>query len=95
MARKIPEVGAICRDLQHAWAPYKGGKLTSESRKHIGWWRELRCSRCGTTRIEAMNKVGDVVKRQYGYPEGYRLEGGGKLTPDERAKLRIQHIKEE
>ena len=93
--RAIPEIGAICRDLQHAWAPSMGGKLHNEKKRHIGYWRRLRCSRCGTERTEAMNKVGDVAKRSYSYPDGYRLEGGGKLTPDERANLRLQHLYKE
>lgn len=65
---QLEEKFLACRDLRHAWAA-------------AGYWkgnfgfvhRRLVCSRCKTVRLDRWE--GGDVKRQYEYPDGYRVEG--------------------
>src|SRR5688500_8404333 len=65
---ELDEKHLACRDLRHAWTPeayWKG---------NFGFvHRRLKCSRCKTVRLDRWE--GGDVKRQYQYPDGYRVEG--------------------
>lgn len=76
-----------CRTYGHAWDEMSYD-LPDDVRpvpEHIDVL-SLRCGRCTTRRYDWFNKIGDVVRRRYIYPNGY------KRTRDEtlpRAVLRL------
>lgn len=78
---------AECKTLGHAWDEYNprdgGGGATR-------WRLTLRCSRCSTTRHDDLDARGEVVSRQYAYPDGYR--DPVELKPS-RAALRLMLVK--
>lgn len=59
-----------CRDLGHIWdeSPFLRAK-----RKVSVFERLLRCTRCGTEKIEWLTWEGRVTSRHYNYPDGYRV----------------------
>lgn len=51
--------------------------------------------RCGATRSYELDRYGYVVRREaYRYPEGYVLEGVGRVTKDMGAEIRLLSIGE-
>ena len=58
-----------CRDLRHSW------EYVSEERKNGLFHRMLRCSRCGTERIDQWRFNGDRHSQRYRYPGDYKLTG--------------------
>lgn len=76
----------VCRTFSHSW----DDDPTAEYTTIFNWTASLRCTRCGTTKIEAYNAVGDVIYRRYVYPDGYRVAGtrqGGRVT---KAQMRVE-----
>ena len=89
----IPDEHLVCRDLLHAWAPYDARVRRSDvtGRKEIH--RVLRCTRCKTLRTQRLSMDGRILGSSYSdHPEGYLLHGGGHLTADERAAIRVRAV---
>lgn len=73
----------ICRDFSHSWGGWYARRDGS------GFERGIRCSVCGTCRIEKLDSQGRIVSRRYEYPDGYLLKGVGRITADFRAMVRL------
>lgn len=78
-----------CRDLGHHWRP---SDVT-----HIARLRYYRvsheCVRCGMVRIREMAETGHVYASTYIYPEGYLVQGMGRVAGDAKDAVRIAAIK--
>lgn len=77
----------LCRDLRHSWKPLNAWK---EGR---GYVRVLRCSRCRSYRTQQLDSKGYVLTTRIRYSAGYVRKEGGKLTGDEQALVRLNHLK--
>jgi hypothetical protein len=87
----LPREYAQCRAYRHAWRPTTVEVLPRKA----GYIQGLACIRCGAQRTYQIDRYGYIVKRNhYVYPEGYALQGHGRLTPDEQATLRLMSIGE-
>lgn len=58
--------------LRHDWDLVDVGK---RSRNMMGTPVAYRCMRCGAEKLETYDVHGDLMNRNYTYPEGYRDEG--------------------
>lgn len=76
----------LCRDLGHYWEPW------SLKRQRGGFLREMRCGRCETLRQQDLNGRGAVVSSHYVYSEGYLVHGMGRLTGQDRDRLRLASV---
>lgn len=70
----------MCRTFGHAWfiIPGERGRLGGDP-----MW--IRCERCDTERHDSVSfATGDVMSRNYVYPEGYRdaFRSEGDAAPD-------------
>lgn len=70
---------ADCRgDLRHSWERLPIGqweKSVLDSPGRGAYWSLARCARCATKRVALISEdTGDVLKRDYDYPEGYQLD---------------------
>lgn len=78
-----------CRVLGHAWDDH----MPSNTRVDLDGWDSalvLRCTRCTTTRIDWLDYAGDVGRRRYDYPDGYKE--APELRPS-RAAMRLMLVK--
>ena len=73
-----------CRNYGHSWEPRWARWLP----RRAGIEEGLVCKRCGTERWRVITKHEDVLSSRYVYPEGYRIEGLGRLTGEGRGALR-------
>lgn len=73
----------LCRDFGHAWRPH------SAERMGRGFQEALVCSRCYTVRRRLIDNRGRMLANGYTYPEGYLVQGVGRLTGDDRNGLRL------
>lgn len=82
-----------CREVGHAWEP--GG--FDERPGTFGVARVLKCLRCPASRHDIYNYRGELLSRQYKYPDGYQIKGGGFTRTDFREELfrreGIRHLK--
>lgn len=76
----------LCRDLQHPWAPYLAERTSS------GFTRTLQCRRCGARKKQTMTTSGYITGTWMQYPPGYLRQGGGRLTADDKAALRVTNM---
>lgn len=76
------EAQLVCRDLRHVWSPFDAWK---EGRNYI---RVLRCTRCGSQRIQTLDNQGYVMDNRMKYSSGYVRKDGGRMTQDEVAFIR-------
>lgn len=76
----------LCRDIRHSWEPFNAWK---EGR---GYVRVLRCSRCGSYRIQQLDSRGYVLTTRIRYSQGYVRTDAGRLTRDEQADLRLTNL---
>jgi hypothetical protein len=74
---------AACRTWAHWWKPYDAHKDGTD------WVATLKCGRCGSQRVDRINKRGEVVKRHYRMAMGYLRKGDGPLTAEGRAAMRL------
>lgn len=77
----------LCRDLMHAWQPSTASRV---GREYI---RELRCTRCGTVKVQVLNLDGYILNSKYHYPAGY-VNPEGRVTKEVRAELRTMNLTE-
>lgn len=81
-----------CRSWGHEWEDFR------PLQKRSGWGEllSLRCVRCGTERFDTIDSNGDISKRQYVYPEGYKVIGmkqGVRLTARDLRKEVVRRIR--
>lgn len=85
--RTIPADTLECRDYQHAWSPYDGG------RRGHGWFRVLRCQRCKVKRHQNLHRNGEVQSTWYDYSDNPAyLVQGGRLAPHEKNAIRLHDL---
>lgn len=78
----------ICRDISHLWTSFTARRIDG----HIE--RVLQCGRCETRKIQKLNSKGFIVSTKYAYPAAFlRPAGMGRLTKDDRAKVRLATFK--
>lgn len=86
--RSIPSDTLECRDYQHAWVPYDGGRRGS------GWFRVLRCQRCKVKRHQNLLNDGSIQSTWYDYADNPNyLVKGGRLTAREKNAIRLHDLK--
>jgi hypothetical protein len=78
-----------CYTLLHAWERH-ASMGAPEWPDCTGGVLGLRCVRCGTERYDGLDQWGEVVRRKYEWPDGYRMTADEKPT---RQELRLVIIK--
>jgi hypothetical protein len=82
--RDLSDEFLACRDLRHAWEELGYYRERGSGRAGGPIIRKLRCLRCGTLRRDTLaNAFSEKTTHYYGHPDGYRLEGQGRLPIDE------------
>ena len=84
--KNMDPVHTHCRDYGHSWGPFRGGRVPG------GWERQLRCSRCHTVRKQFIARSGHIDNNRYVHPEGYKVQGLGAITGEDREKVRVASI---
>lgn len=62
-----------CRTFGHAWSEFDPEGGVDWHRDH--WRITLRCDHCRTERYDVLDWRGDVLTRNYWYPDGYKQAG--------------------
>ena len=80
-----------CYTLGHAWTDYDDtGSVPID-----GTSLALRCERCGTGRRDVVDqRTGELIRRSYDYPMGYRYGTDRPTRDDFRVMLLRQRIEE-
>lgn len=91
---EIPVEVLDCRTfIGHAWRHHD---VVVEGTKRNPVYQEImRCGTCGTERVTTINKNGDYVsgnKYHYDPEKSYLLKGGGRITPEERSRMRLRSV---
>jgi hypothetical protein len=82
----LPERFVRCRDLGHRWRTTTVEWVENDRLYH----RNLRCSECGTVRVQNFGYDGAVLSNSYIYPEGYQAPAGvGRLDAEDRGQIRL------
>lgn len=78
-----------CRDMGHHWAPMDA--------MHVARLRFYRvshgCGRCGIVRVRELSERGHVFATTYTYPDGYLVQGLGRIAGDAKDAIRVAAIK--
>lgn len=83
-----------CRELGHLWRPTnRAGRIELEGTKEKGWYRQLKCYRCTTKRVQELDHKGMILSNRYIHPEGYLMEGLGRIVGEGRGVLRLASLK--
>lgn len=86
-ARTLDTDILICRDWRHSWN-ILGGVIRDDGRERH--W-SVPCERCGTVRTRITHTgTHALLGNRYVYPEGYRMEGLGRLSKRDMAVLRAE-----
>ena len=72
-----------CRDYGHTWTHYTVKSHSS------GYEQALLCTRCEAQRVRLLDLRGRVVSNYYRYPDGYRVEGLGYMSVEDKAQVRL------
>lgn len=75
-----------CRSWGHEWDDF----IPIGRRRSWGITISLRCDRCTTERHDTIDQIGNLSKRQYVYPEGYKLSAIEKPTAE---ALRLEVVR--
>lgn len=75
----------LCRDFGHSWRPYQVDRIAQRKQ----WQETLLCQRCHTVRRRLLDFRGGMLANGYTYPEGYLVQGVGRLTGSDRDGLRL------
>jgi hypothetical protein len=84
---ELPPDYLLCRDLRHYWQAYTA-EVDKRSRTIE---RVLICPRCGTQRIDMMDRYGFILRTRYRYPTDYKVTGGA-MTSGDRASIRLLNM---
>ena len=68
-----------CNTIGHAWFDYDNSEWNPE----FGVPLVLRCERCGTERRDTIGAFGQMIGRNYYYPDDYKYPKGMRPTRDE------------
>lgn len=60
-----------CRTYGHSWDEFHPDRNPHTFK----YFTALRCTRCTTQRIDYEGSLGQIVARNYFYPEGYSMAG--------------------
>lgn len=79
----------MCRDtgIRHQWTPMNATKSAT------GFTETLQCARCLAEKVRYISKRGAIEKTKFHYAEGYVRVGGGRVTKEENAAIRITSLK--
>ena len=77
-----------CRELGHIWKPW----LAQWSSEYRAYERELRCSRCKTTRRQLINEHGHVLSNGYRYRDGYQAKNVDSPVRGNRDVFRLEAL---
>lgn len=75
----------LCRDFGHSWRPWDVEYIPQRHQ----YVEALVCARCETVRRRLLDEYGALLANSYSYPNGYLIEGMGRLTGDDRNDLRL------
>jgi hypothetical protein len=82
--RQTPVSFRDCRPpFNHDWVETEAER----NPKGGGWYLNMRCSNCGTLRIQIVDRFGNVERGSYKYPEGYKDNDGWT-----RSQWRVQYL---
>jgi hypothetical protein len=85
----------LCRDVLHAWTPYRATVVTNGHTGKREIHRLLECMRCGTVKKQRLATDGTPLGNIFDYAAGYLVApGSGRMTRAQRAALRLSNIKE-
>lgn len=87
VAQRYSNAFLACRDYGHSWRTLNAAWLAGG-----GVERRLRCTSCKCERVQILDAQGYIVASHYEYPGGYRIDGVGSLTANDRAVLRRTHV---
>lgn len=88
-AEGLKEAYLLCRELGHNWRPLSA----SANGTGGGYHRVLRCPRCRTRREEELDSHGMKDGVKYVHPEGYLMEGLGRIVGEGRGLLRLESLR--
>lgn len=79
-----------CRFLHHAWQWLD----VKEDRRRRLYRQSMLCSRCGTEKFYEISFQGEIVTHpRYSYADGYLIKGGGGVSAEDRALIRVAAIR--
>jgi hypothetical protein len=88
----LPQQFVACRDMGHAWRPFTAAW---DGAARV-FRRELRCTRCKTSRVQTLNARGHIESSWYEYPDDYlRPPGSGAYDQSARDLMHlvsVQHL---
>lgn len=80
----MPDEFVRCRTVGHRWDDFVPVGMRRPS---FGWRLSLVCTSCRTERHDLVNVRGDVLQREYRYPDDYQVRGGAPPRADYRQEL--------
>jgi hypothetical protein len=78
----------LCRDFGHAWRPFQARYIPQRRQ----YEERLKCGRCQTVRVRLLTSTGAQLGNAYHYPDGYALQGFGRLTGTDRDAVRLASL---
>lgn len=80
----VPE-NLMCRDtgIRHQWTPFFA------EREKGGFVETLQCARCFAEKVRHITTSGAIVRTRFRYPDGYVRTGGGRVSAEENAAVRL------
>jgi hypothetical protein len=92
--QQIPDGFLRCKVLGHDWDDVSGTAVARTNKLGFihGRRKSFRCSSCTTVKHEVWSLgKGEMIERDYLYPDGYlrMLEGESDLTPRQEARLEM------
>lgn len=80
----MPANYVVCRESRHHWVPF-----TARPAAHGNFERVRRCDSCGGVKWTLLDSRFRILEEKpIQYPEGYLLQGLGRLTGDDLAVVR-------
>ncbi len=87
-AHDLSDAFLLCREIGHNWRPWAAQWVPHEQ----CYERVLRCTRCRTERQQVLSNRGAIVTSGYAYPDGYQIQGMGRITGEGRDSLRLESL---
>lgn len=84
----MPDDHLMCRDFGHMWRPFQARYVPQRKT----YEERLLCQRCKTVRVRVLTNTGAQLGNHYVYPEGYGLNGFGRLTGTDRDAVRLASL---
>jgi hypothetical protein len=86
MAGNLSDNFLHCRDFGHNW------KMADVRREGRGFTRRMYCPSCKLDKFQTLDSRGVVVDQKMRYPEGYLIQGMGRVNGDGKAVLRLASV---